>query len=195
MLASITPLGERGRQSRWGLTVVAFALAAAVAGAATGAALGAIGSLALAGAGVQARLAVFAVAACVALALDGVPGRVPGPRRQVNERWREEYRGWVYGVGYGAQLGVGLSTVVLSAATYLALFAAVLEASAAGGALIVGLFGLARGLQPLATWQIRRPEQLVSFHRWLVRLRGPVRPAGLGVLALLVTLSVVGAMS
>jgi hypothetical protein len=194
MLASITPLGERGRQSRWGLTVAAFALAAATAGAATGAVLGTIGSVLLAGTGVQVRLAVFAAAAGVALVLDGTGGRVPGPRRQVNDRWRDEYRGWVYGAGYGAQLGAGMTTVILSAATYLALFAAILAASAAGGALVVGLFGLARGLQPLATWRIRRPEQLVGFHRWLVRQRRTVRPAGLGVLALLLAFAVAGAM-
>ena len=195
MLASITPLGERGRQSRWGFTVAAFALAAATGGAAAGAALGAIGSVLLADTGGQARLAVLALAACFALVLDGTGGRVPGPRRQVNERWREEYRGWVYGAGYGVQLGVGLTTVILSAATYLALFAALLTANVAGGALIMGLFGLARGLQPLATWRIRRPEQLVSFHLWLARRRRAVRPAGLGTLALLAALAVAGAMS
>ena len=51
---------------------------------------------------------------------------VPGPRRQVDERWLDEYRGWVYGAGYGAQLGLGVTTVVSSAATYVALLAAFL---------------------------------------------------------------------
>ena len=47
MLASITPLGERGRQSTWGITVGAFLLAALGAGALAGAALGTVGSVAL----------------------------------------------------------------------------------------------------------------------------------------------------
>jgi hypothetical protein len=195
MLASITPLGERGRQSRWGITVTAFMIGAAGAGVATGALLGAIGSLVLSGVGAHARLAMLAVAAGVALVLDGSPLTVPGPRRQVNERWRSEYRGWVYGAGYGAQLGVGVTTVVLSATTYLALFAAVLAASAAGGALIVGLFGLARGLQPLATWRIRHPAQLVRFHRELARFRHRAHEARLGLLAVVVVLALVGVLA
>src|SRR5438105_2923575 len=130
MLASITPLGERGRQSRWGTTVTAFLLGALLAGAAFGTLLGATGAMAsLARIGVEVRLAVFAVAAIVALALDAGPLRVPGPRRQVNERWRDEYRGWVYGLGYGTQLGSGVTTIVSSAATYVALLAAFLSAS------------------------------------------------------------------
>ena len=44
MLASITPLGERGRQSTWAVTVTAFALGASAAGAGAGAALGALGT-------------------------------------------------------------------------------------------------------------------------------------------------------
>ena len=41
----------------------------------------------------------------------------------------DEFRGWVYGLGYGAQLGLGVSTVVSSAATYVALLAALLCAT------------------------------------------------------------------
>ena len=58
-----------------------------------------------------------------AVLLELLPGRMPGPRRQVNERWLDEYRGWVYGLGFGAQLGLGVSTVVSSAATYVAIIA------------------------------------------------------------------------
>src|SRR5437763_3403769 len=110
MLASITPLGERGRRSHWGLTAAAFLIAATVAGAAAGALLGAAGSVVLSGVAVSGRVAVFAAGAILALVVDVSPLRVPGPRRQVDERWRDEYRGWVYGVGYGAQLGEGVTT-------------------------------------------------------------------------------------
>src|SRR5436305_6522043 len=109
MLASITPLGGRGRQARWGVTVTAFLSGAAGAGAGAGALLGALGSLLLgSGVGAHARLVALAVGAMIALALDAGPLPLPGPRRQVNERWRDRYRGWVYGVGYGTQLGLGV---------------------------------------------------------------------------------------
>ena len=92
--------------------------------------LGAAGGLLLGGAPEDARLVVLAGALLGAIALDLRPGAAPGPRRQVNERWLDQYRGWVYGLGYGAQLGVGVSTVVTSAATYVALLAAFLAAGA-----------------------------------------------------------------
>src|SRR5437764_330111 len=43
MLGSITPLGERSRGRRWGITVTAFGLAATAAGGAAGTLLGAVG--------------------------------------------------------------------------------------------------------------------------------------------------------
>ena len=82
MLASITPLGERGRRSTWGVTVTAFALGATLAGAAAGAAVAWLGALVLPGAAdSRARLAVLAAALLIALALDAIPRAVPGPRR------------------------------------------------------------------------------------------------------------------
>ncbi|MGB0096775.1 MAG: hypothetical protein WBP81_30075, partial [Solirubrobacteraceae bacterium] len=147
MLASITPLGERGRQATWGVTVTAFVLGATAAGAMAGAVLGAAGALVL-GTSVSAesRLIGLAAAVLIAIALDARGEAIPGPRRQVNERWLDQYRGWVYGLGYGGQLGIGLTTVVTSAATYVAVVAALLSADAAGGALVIGCYGAIRGL-------------------------------------------------
>ena len=59
--------------------------------------------------------------------------RLPGPRRQVDERWLHRYRGWVYGAGFGVQLGLGVATVVTTSAVYVMLAAAVLTGTAAGG--------------------------------------------------------------
>ena len=187
MLASITPLGERGRHSRWGITVSFFLLSAVAAAAAAGALLGALGSIAYPA---HARLAVLLVAVGVAIVLDGLPRAVPGPRRQVNERWLDRYRGWVYGAGYGAQLGVGVTTIVSSAATYVALLAAFLTASAPAGAIVLGCFGFVRGLTPLAAVGVQSPRQLFELHRVLARWRAPARwgavaaQAGMLVLAL-----------
>jgi hypothetical protein len=171
MLASITPLGERGRQSTWGVTVTGFALGAIAAGAASGALLGELGALVLPG-GAGARLAVLLGALLAALVLDAAPRPVPGPNRQVNPRWLDEYRGWVYGLGYGVQLGVGVTTVVTSAATYAALLAALLCGRPLWGAAVMGCYGAVRGLTPLATARVRDSRQLLAVHARLERWRG-----------------------
>src|SRR5579875_2758809 len=100
MLASITPLGERGRGSTWGITVSAFALGAGLGGMAAGAGAGALGAVALLGGGAHVRLTVLAGALFAAGLLDARAATAPGPRRQVNERWLDEFRGWVYGLGF-----------------------------------------------------------------------------------------------
>jgi hypothetical protein len=150
MLASINPLGERARNQRYAITVTAFTLGATVAAASFGAVLGAIGAF--------ARADVAAVLFVALLAFLGawidVPStrvRVPGPRRQVNENWLTAYRGWVYGLGFGAQLGVGLATIVATSLTWLALVCAAVSGSAVGGMLIGATFGVVRGAMILMT--------------------------------------------
>lgn len=205
MLSSITPLGERSRRQRWGITVTAFVLSAAAAGAAVGAALGWFGGALIGdggggpdgplGGGLRgelsgaARVALLAAGLLMAALVDArLRGRVPlGLHRQVNDRWLYGYRGWVYGAGFGAQLGAGFATVVPTAALHAAALAAFLTGAPANGAAILGLFGLARGASPLLAARVRRPEQLVAFHRRL-RAGEPVvsrlAPAAQGLLAL-----------
>ena len=166
MLSSITPLGERGRGSVWGVTVASFALASTIAGTAIGLALGALGELLLGGVSGDARIAILAVAVAIGLALDlGIGGlRLPTVRRQVNENWLGAFRGWVYGAGFGFQLGLGVSTIVTTSAVYLTLLAALLAADPAAGALIGGAFGLLRGVAILPAWRVRSPERLFGFN-------------------------------
>jgi hypothetical protein len=192
MLASITPLGERGRHNRYPLTIAAFLIGAAAAGALGGLVLGALGALILSGLTSALRLAVLALAVAVAIGLDA-RGDVPGPRRQVNEQWLDRYRGWVYGVGFGAQLGIGVGTVITSAATYVALLAALLSADPAAGALILGFYGLVRGLTPLLAAGSQTPQQLMALHARLARTATPVARGSLVVLVGVLILSVVGA--
>jgi hypothetical protein len=194
MLASITPLGERGRRSRYSITVTAFLVGATAAGALMGAAAGALGAFALDGVGSRARLAVLAIALLAAVALDARRA-VPGPRRQVNERWLDEFRGWVYGLGFGTQLGLGVTTVVSSAATYVAIVAAVLAGGAGAGALVLGCFGALRGLTPLATARIRRADQLLAMHARLDRLRAPAARLTPAMLTGLVALAGAGSLA
>jgi hypothetical protein len=194
MLASITPLGERGRQSHWTVTVTAFALGATAAGAAAGAVLGALGRLLPHGFGGDARVAVLALALLAALALDVRDSAVPGPRRQVDERWLDQYRGWVYGLGYGSQLGMGVVTVVTSAATYVTLLCALL-AGPATGALVVGVYGARRGITRLWAAGGRTPAQLVALHARLRRAEPSTARAGAAVLAAAAALGLVVGVS
>ena len=186
MLASITPLGERGRHSRWWLTVSAFVLGATAAGAGAGAALGTLGSLALSGVPANTRLALLGAALMVAIVMDSAPRGVPGPRRQVDERWLDQYRGWVYGAGYGSQLGLAVTTVVSSAATYVAVLASVLVGHPARGAIVLGCYGAVRGLTPLAAAGVRTPHGLLALHRALTRWRAHARWGGVAAQAGLV---------
>ena len=198
MLASITPLGERGRHSSWGLTVTAFLVGATSAGAAAGALLGAVGALTIGGSpgasGWRVRLGVLAVAMGLAVVLDLLHA-VPGPRRQVNERWLDEFRGWVYGLGFGAQLGLGVTTVVSSAAMYVAFLAAFETGSAAGGALVLGCFGAVRGLTPLASARVRRPDQLIAMLALLERRRASATWASPALLACALAVAGIGSLA
>ena len=193
MLASITPLGERGRQSTWGTTVTAFALGASATGMAAGAGLGELGTRIIPrGVGAEPRLGVLVVALLGALVLDTFPRAVPGPSRQVNHSWLDEYRGWVYGLGYGAQLGLGATTVVTSAGTYAALVAALLSGSALSGALIFGCYGAVRGITPLAAARIRTTGQLLTAHVRLARWRHAATWGGRAGLAAAAALALTG---
>ncbi|HXO08286.1 MAG TPA: hypothetical protein VN880_09640 [Solirubrobacteraceae bacterium] len=195
MLASITPLGERGRQAHWVVTITAFVIGAAGAGMLVGALAGAAGEVAMSSVPLRARLAVLALAVVIALVLDLALGAAPGPRRQVNERWLDEFRGWVYGLGYGAQLGAGVTTVVTSAATYVALIAAALSARPGAGALIVGCFGAIRGLTLLAAARVRTPNQLLALHAAMARGRLVAVRGGALALAAIFVLAAIGGIA
>jgi MFS family permease len=175
MLGSITPLGERGRGMSWPVTAAAFAVGAVVTGALAGALLGMLGGLV--GVGEAAALFVLAAASAVGLVLDlRLHGRpLPGPRRQVDERWLHRYRGWVYGVAFGFQLGAGVLTVVTTSAVYLMLLAAFLSGSWSSGSLIGASFGAARAASLLPARRVRTPAAVVEIDGRLRRLEAPAR--------------------
>ena len=164
MLSSITPLGERGRNNRYGITATAFVVGALAGGTALGAVCGWLGSFLPARSSAVDVLFVVVLAATGAL-LDAT--QVPTIKRQVDEDWLHRYRGWVYGLGFGAQLGFGLVTVVTSAATYVAFALALLTGSVAAGAAIGFVFGAVRGLSLLMARHIESIDELRRFHRQL----------------------------
>ena len=180
MLASITPLGERSRRQRWAITVLALIVGSAVTGAAIGAALAAAGRLLPLGGTV--RLALLLAIAFVAVMLELRPFglRLPTHRRQVDETWLLRYRGWVYGVGFGGQLGVGVWTIVATPAVYVAFAAELLARDVAGGLAIGAAFGLLRGATVLSTARVDSPQALLGFHR---RFHRAEHAAGIAAIA------------
>ena len=178
MLSSITPLGERGRQRRWGATVTAYAVASVVAGASLGALLGLLPDVAP-----RTALAVLAVATALAAALDLRPSLLPTVHRQVNEDWLGVYRGWVCGAGFGLQLGLGVVTIVTTAAVYAVLVAAAVAGSWGSGAIVGGTFGLTRALPALLLGRVTTTERLVQVSRRLDAWAGPARRLTVELLA------------
>ncbi len=191
MLASITPLGERGRRSRWGITASFYVAGAVAGGAAIGSLAGLLGSLALGGVALQARIGLVAAALAIGLLWELARHGVPGPRRQVNERWLDSYRGWVYGLGFGVQLGAGITTVVVSSAVYVVVAAALASAGVASGAAIGAAAGLLRGATVLAGARIVSPQRLQEFHLGMRTLERPVRTTALAIQAALIAIAAV----
>jgi hypothetical protein len=158
--------------------------ASTVAGAALGLVFGSAGSFGAAGTG---RVWFLAAAAGLGVAFDLGRSRtaLPTVRRQVNEDWLTRYRGWIYGVGFGAQLGLGVVTIVTASGVYVTFVAALLSGSAAAGAAIGGTFGLVRGAAILPAGAVRRPEQLAAIDARLRGWDGPSRRLALGAQAAL----------
>lgn len=198
MLGSITPLGERSRNRRWGVTVGWYVLGSMSGGGLIGAALGRLGALLPAPEGPAngLRLGVLAAGLALGLAFDlRLPGlRLPTLRRQVNQDWVVIYRGWVVGLGFGFQLGLGIATIVSTSTVYVMLLAAFLSGGAAPGAAIGALFGLVRAGVLVSVAGVRRPEQLGSVNGWLRRWDGRTRRATVAAAAGLTLALAVGAM-
>jgi hypothetical protein len=168
MLSQINPIAEAGRRQRYGRTVCWFVAGAALGGLTLGGATAALAAL-VAAAGISDRgaLAIAAVAAFGAALIDA---RVlgfgpPFVRRQVNENWLSRYRPWVYGSGFGWQIGAGVTTYVMTAAVPLTIAFAALSASPSIALTIGVVFGLARGLTVLLSAPLRTQSDLYAFHR------------------------------
>ncbi|HVR77968.1 MAG TPA: hypothetical protein VMS99_06195 [Acidimicrobiia bacterium] len=193
MLSSIHPLGERARHNRWTVTVGAFTVGALASGAAVGILLGATGSMALS-LDRDALLVSTAVVALVAGVLDLTGVKAPGPNRQVNETWIGAFRGWVYGGGFGLELGLGFATYIVTWGVYATFLAATLTASAVGGALVGATFGIGRSLSVVAAGYVDRPTRLTTFHRTLADAGPIVRSTSSASFAALGLVVLVGAM-
>lgn len=176
MISAINPFSERARGHRFWLTAVWFILGSVLGGAGLGA-LGAVGALMIEAISLPVAVG-FALAACCALVTAASDTtmfgfRLPIHPRQVNEHWLARYRRWVYAAGFGAQIGTGLATYIMTAAVYLVPILGALSGSPSIALLLGVLFGLVRGLGVLVSVTTSTPEGLRRLHRRLDRL-GPV---------------------
>ena len=176
MISAINPFSERARGHRYWLTAGWFVLGSVLGGAGVGA-LGAVGALMIEAISLPVAVG-FALAACCTLVTAASDTTVFGFRlpihpRQVNEHWLGRYRRWVYAAGFGAQIGTGLATYIMTAAVYLVPILGALSGSPRIALLLGVLFGLMRGLGVLVSATTSTPEGLRRLHRRLDRL-GPV---------------------
>ena len=173
MISALNPLTERARGHRFAGTAVWFVLGALVGGSV----LGAVGAV---GAAVVGRLplspaAVAGLAAAgvlIALAADSpsIRWHLPLIQRQVDERWIDSYRRWIYAAGFGAQIGCGLATYVMTAAVFLIPVLGALTGSPTTAILAGLLFGAVRGLAILVGGRAVDPLRLRRLHRGLAQL-------------------------
>lgn len=176
MLSTITPMGERARRYTYGGTATWFVVGAVLGGATLGAGAAVLAALVgLLDLDPRAALALAGLLALVGAASDGnVAGfRLPGHTRQVNEVWLDRYRSWVYGAGFGWQIGVGLSTFIVTAAVYLLIALAALTGDPLVAFLLCTGFGLLRGLAVLLSRTATTAERLQALHRRFDELSAP----------------------
>lgn len=150
---------------------MAYIVGALAGGSALGGAAAAVGALAH-GVVPWSQSAAFVVGLLVVAAagLGDVVRRgraLPWPQRQVNEDWLTTYRGWIYGIGFGFQLGLGVVTYITTFGVLATIAVAFLTASPPAGVLIGAGFGVTRGLALLTVRRVQDPASLRTFHRWM----------------------------
>ncbi len=194
MLSSMTPLSERSRGHRWGVTVSWYVLGAVVGGLTTGALLAvpaALVGLADLDAGVV--LAAFAAVGLVAAAADADVVRLPWHGRQVDEAWFDRYRPWVYASGFGWQVGTGFATFLTTAGLYLTAAGVVLTGSPLFAVATGGAFGLIRGLMALPGGRLRTFPAMTRAHERLDAWSEPSRRLTAAAMAVLSVVALVAA--
>ena len=193
MLSSIHPFGERSRSNSFGHTATAHIIGSALGGAALGGLAGAIGAAitAVAAPSTAIRAAIVLAATIGALLIEATRRErlLPTRSRQVNENWIQSYRGWVYGGGWGAELGFGISTIITTALVHLLVVTMIFVGSFTTALLLGAVFGVVRGATILAAAGVDSPEKLRTLHQRLDSLRARSRS---GVLLSLVLATAVG---
>ena len=184
MLSQLTPVGEASRGYRYRTTASWFVAGAVVGGAMLG------GVMAVLAAAVSSlnvtSTTLLGLAAGVAVLGGAVDSGVlgfspPFFKRQVNEYWLAKYRAWVYGGGFGWQIGAGVTTYIMTAAVFVTIGLGALSAGPWAALTIGVVFGTARGLAVLLTARLRTTSEIYAMHRRFDALGEPVRRAVIGV--------------
>ena len=177
MLSTVTPLAEKGRGHRWSATATLYLTGSIAGGATLGAALAllAAGVHALANTVTTTSAVVAATITLVAAASETGIVALPIHHRQVNERWLDAYRPWVYATGFGWQIGTGVATYIKTSAVYVLIALAALTGNPLLALAVGILFGLVRGLAVYASRGITSASALASFHRRFTELDRPAR--------------------
>jgi hypothetical protein len=190
MLSSLTPFGEASRGHRYAVASSTFIASAIAGGLCLGLLLAgpalAIKSI---GVGPTSASAIITVAAALTIAADRGLIKTPRIPRQVNESWFVQFRPWVYGTGYGWQIGVGLVTYVMTNAVYLMLVLAAMSADPRVAIGIGGLFGAVRGFTLLVGWRLVEPARIRHLHRLLDELEPASRAVAISGQSLVLTLA------
>jgi hypothetical protein len=178
MLATITPLSELGRGHRYRATASWFVVGSVVGGLTLGSAAAAL-TVGVDSLHLTARERIVVALAATALAvtsdLDVGGFHLPVHHRQVNERWLDRFRPWVYGAGFGWQVGTGLATYIMTAAVYLMIGLSALTGMPWLALSVGAVFGLVRGLSVLLGRRITSPQALSTFHGRFVTFGPRVR--------------------
>jgi hypothetical protein len=168
MLASITPLSEVGRGHRFRATASWYVAGSIVGGVSLGLCVAAVTVAVDAISPTSRAVGLVALAAsAVAVVSDTrmFGFQLPVHHRQVNERWLDRFRPWVYGAGFGWQIGSGLATYIMTSAVYLMIVLSALSGQPLLGVVAGALFGLVRGLSVCLGRHITSTEALTEFHR------------------------------
>lgn len=193
MLSSITPMTEAGRGNTFRGTAAWFLVGGLVGGLSIGAlAAGAAALVGLVDLSATTLVGIGALAAMVTAAIDlGVTGiELPIFKRQVNDAWLRRYRSWVYGSGFGWQIGFGVATYIMTAGVFLVIALAVLTTSPLHALAIGATFGVVRGSAVYVGRSATTPAALGRIHERLDaaaptsrRLAAGVQVAAAAVLA------------
>jgi hypothetical protein len=163
MLSTLNPVSERARGHRFWATSCWYVAGAVVGGAVLGGGCAVLawgfGRLDPA-ASLGWSLALVGAAAAVLSDVRLGGWSLPLHPRQVDERWVDRYRRWLYAAGYGVQIGSGFATYIMTAGVYLVALLAVLTGSPAQAFAGCVVFGLVRGMSVLVAAAARTPDAL-----------------------------------
>ncbi len=198
MLSSIHPFGERSRHQRFWLTATAHTVGSAIGGALLGLVAGTLGWALTAALdpSTNGRIAIIAAVAVVACGFEatGRARSLPTRTRQVDENWIQHYRGWVYGAGFGVELGFGVSTIITTALVHVLVVTMIVVGSFEAATLIGATFGLVRGAIVFSTWRVQDPHALRQLHGRLDSGDTVSRRLGIAVLTIVSGASLLGAV-